>query len=370
MLKLVRSLSKEVEAQQDEYENIEAARHHDQLLSAYFQSHVLRNHSPRTVTKVKAFLKSWFKTHGNTRGDLYTWEAMAIVTGRKRIIEYGQALVDSGLTSGTIRDYFTTLRSYFDFVLSHPYIIDHNESVHSIRDLYCQIEQPISEYEIPVHSHGSDFNKGLPFNAEALYTFFKVVNQQYLQDKFSHIRARNYSMIVLAGETGLRADEIAHLDIKDLFFDSHKVQTRFAKSSRGSGKRARQTLFPPFARDTLRFYLTKHRIHIQGYNKTDILFPSKQGERMTASSMQIFLKEMVAVVNRYGFPVHSHMSWHWFRRIFATRFIETFPDQLPVLISLLGHSSPNTVHRYIHHSKAWMDKRIQSVLESVNCDGH
>ena len=370
MLKLVTPLSKHARACQEAYGDIEAARHHDQLLSAYLQSHVLRNHSPRTVTKVKGFLKSWFKTHGKTGTDLYTWEAMAVITGRRRIADYGQALVDSGLTSGTIRDYLVTLRGYFEFVLSHPYIIDHNEAAHSIRDLYCQIEQPITEYEIPVHSFGADFNKGLPLDPESLYKFFKLVNQHYLKEKFSHIRARNYAMIVLAGETGLRAEEIAHLEIKDLFFEPHKVQTRFAKSSRGSGKRARQTLFPPFARDTLRFYLTKHRVHIQGSDNTDILFPSKQGTLIVASSMQLFLKEMVAVVNRHGFPVQAHMSWHWFRRIFATRFIETFPDQLPVLISLLGHTSPNTVHRYIHHSKAWMDKRIQTVLEKVDCNGY
>ncbi len=367
MLKLVRPPSKDVQALQESYANIEAQRHHAQLLAAYLQSHVLRNHSPRTIAKTKRYLHSWFKTHGNKTRDLYTWEAMAIVTGRKRIVEYGQALIDSGLTNGTIREYFTSLRGYFEFVLSHPFIADHNDATHSIRDLYGPIEQPITEYDIPIHGYGAEF-KGLPFDAESLFKFFKLVSQHYLKQNFSHIRARNYAMIVLAGETGLRADEIAHLEIKDLFFDSHKVQTRFAKANRGSGKRARQTLFPPFARDTLRFYLSKHRIHIQGADKTDLVFPSKQGTGIAYSSMQLFLKEMVAIANRHGFSVLSHMSWHWFRRIFATRFIETFPDQLPVLISLLGHTSPNTVHSYIHHSKAWMNCRIQSVLEKVECD--
>lgn len=36
---------------------------------------------------------------------------------------------------------------------------------------------------------------------------------------------------------------------------------------------------------------------------------------------------------------------------------------MDVLISLLGHSSLNTVHRYIRHSEAWMDKQMQSVIE-------
>ena len=72
---------------------------------------------------------------------------------------------------------------------------------------------------------------------------------------------------------------------------------------------------------------------------------------------------MVEIASRAGFPVQPHMSWHWFRRIFATRFIEKFPDKLSVLIKLLGHVSPNTVHCYIRHSEAWADKQIQKVLE-------
>jgi site-specific recombinase XerD len=58
-----------------------------------------------------------------------------------------------------------------------------------------------------------------------------------------------------------------------------------------------------------------------------------------------------------------HMSWHWMRRMFATRFIERFPNKLSVLITLLGHMNPGTVHRYIRHSQGWMDEQIQQALQ-------
>ena len=80
-------------------------------------------------------------------------------------------------------------------------------------------------------------------------------------------------------------------------------------------------------------------------NKSPWVFPSKSGQRLTYAVAQAALKEMVECGQVHKFPVMEHMSWHWFRRIFATRFIESNPAKLPVLIELLGHMTPNTVHR-------------------------
>jgi len=186
-----------------------------------------------------------------------------------------------------------------------------------------------------------------------------------------HVRARNYTMAILAGESGLRANELRHLEIKkDLFFESKKLQTRYAKAASGSGKRTRLTLFTPLARDTAEFYIRKHRPHLVASSANDFLFPSQEEDKVIGyDSMALFLSEMILLANKKGFPVAGHFSWHWFRRIFATRFIETFPTELPALISLLGHSSLGTVHRYIHHSQAWMDEKIQSVVERVEKNG-
>lgn len=84
---------------------------------------------------------------------------------------------------------------------------------------------------------------------------------------------------------------------------------------------------------------------------------------MTYSGFHEGLSEMLAAVRKANFQVAPNMTWHWFRRIFATRFIEKFPARMDVLIALMGHSSPNTIHRYIRHSEAWMDRQMQSVIE-------
>lgn len=340
------------------------------LVAGFLQSHRTRNHSAKTIIREKLFLEGWFASHSCNSQPLHTWEAMAPVTGRKRILDYSAALLDSGLSTDTIRAYLGILSRYFSYVLEHPYILG-TDAPRRIQDCYGAIDQPISEYDMPHHSYDGE-RAGVPMDPACLYSFYSILRQKYLEvpGGCRALRARNYAMAVLAGETGLRIDELLHLEIKhDLFFDSQKLQTRFAKGTSGSGKRARITLFPPLARDTVRFYLNNHRSKISGSETTDYLFPTKTGNVMNYTAVHSALKIMIKSVRSAGFSVGSNMSWHWFRRIFATRFIEQFPEKLPVLITLLGHMSPNTVHRYIRHSEAWMDKQMQSVLEG-EFNGH
>jgi len=363
MLKLISYQQAAAKTLKREYQGGEAYQHHQQLLESYFQSHRIRNHSLKTIKQEKSFLSGWFESHGDGIRPLYIWEAMEFVIGRKRISNYGKALIDSDLSNKTIRSYLGKLKNYFTYVLEHPFVF-RGETPHRIGELYNRIEQPVSEYDIPQHSYDGE-QRGIPIDPEKIYSFLGLMKTKYLiAGKCQHIRARNYAMAVVATQSGLRSDELLNLEIKkDLFWESKKLQTRHAKGTKGSGKRSRITLFPSLARDTLKFYLNNHRPHIKDSNKTDYLFPSKSGRIMTYSGIQVALKEMIKIAQNNNIPIMNHMGWHNFRRIFATLFIERFPDKLPVLITLLGHMSPNTVHCYIRHSEAWMDRKVQDVLE-------
>ena len=232
-------------------------------------------------------------------------------------------------------------------------------------DVLRFIDQPVSEFDMPTHVYDGE-RLGIPLDPESLYSFYALLREHYLGDAaLKTIASRNYTMAVLAGESGLRAEELIHLELCDLFFEAKKLQTRYAKATKGSGKRVRVTLFTPLARDTVKFYLKQHRPQILGADKTQYLFPSRSGQRLTYTGIHSALSEMVKVAQKQKFQVASHMGWHWFRRIFATRFIERFPNQIATLVSLLGHMSPGTVHCYIRHSQAWMDKQMQLVLEGA-----
>jgi len=338
-----------------------ASEDHSSLLLGYFQSHRIRNHSPKTLSKEEAFLRGWFESHGFDNRPLYTWEAMAPVIGRERVVAYGNALIEAGLNTHTVRNYLGMLSRYFSYVLEHPFLM-RSATPQRIQEKYGSIDQPISEFDMPHHVYDGE-RLGVPLDPQRLYDFYSLIRQKYLARNGCRITTgRNYAMAVLAGESGLRIDELVHLELEDLFFESHKIQTRFAKAALGSGKRSRTSLFTPLARDTMRFYLKQYR---RLETKHRYVFPSKSGNLLTYPALHKALGEMVECAQKENFPILSHMSWHWFRRVFATRFIERFPNQISVLLELLGHMSPNTVHRYIRHSSAWMDKQMQEVLEGV-----
>ena len=371
MLRLVQT-SKETskEAPLKEYGAI-ANQHHQTLLEDYFKSHQIRNHSAKMIADLRRRLTGWFNSQGSEHRPLYTWEAMEPMVGRKRILRYGQVLLASEISNHTIRKYLGDLRNYFSYVLEHQ-VVFVGEEGKRISDVYHAIEQPISDYDTPQHAFDGE-QRGIPLDPERLYEFYSFLREKYVpSSQYGHLAARNYAMIVLAGESGLRAHELLHLEIKsDLFFESKKLQTRFAKATNGSGKRSRLTLFTPLARDTLQFYLKHHRPHIKNAGRTDFLFISKTGEKLTYTTMQRFLSdEMIPLARKSGVAVMEHLSWHWFRRIFATHFIERFPGKLYVLIDLLGHTSDATVHAYIRHSKAWHDKHVLEMLGGIALNGH
>ncbi len=337
-----------------------AKKHHSEIIEAYMQSHRIRNHSEETIKNDMRLLTSWFKSQSATQTSIFVWEAMEPDVGRQMMQHYIKLLVDSELTSKTIRRYLGTLNQFFAFVLEHPLVTVAGE-YRRLQEIYGPIEQPLSEFDIPVHV--TDTDAGLPMDPERIYDFLSALRDEYLKDG-SLVKERNYAMAVLAAESGLRIDELTNLEIKrDLFFKSSKLQTRNAKSANGSGKKTRTTLFSPFAQDTMTHYITHARPALVREIRSDFLFVTNKGKLVTASSAQDALAEMIAAAQRAGFPVSDTLTFHWFRKIFSTRFIERFPDKLHVLIELLGHSNMATVHHYIRHSKAWMDKEVQGVLE-------
>lgn len=344
---------------------VDAMEHHKSLVDAYLNSHLIRNHAPSTYRSEQRFLSKWFEQMGSNSLPLFTWQVMSGLEGKVLIKKYHESLLESGLHAKTVRGYLGILRKYFSFVLEFP-IAKSSHGHIRIDDFYgVKLCQPIGEFDIPLHTYDGE-DRGIPLDPGKLFDFYSFVRKLYLKEDQPYVsfRSRSYTMMVLAGESGLRIAELRNLLLEDLFFDSNKIQTRFAKGDRGSGKKARVSLFSPFAQETVRHFISKHRKTILRGTKSKYVFPSQLGNPCTYQICQRDLTLMVDILIKADFPVAKHLGWHWLRRIFATRFIEQFPGKLSVLTKLLGHSSMNTVHRYIRHSDAWIDDEIRNTLES------
>jgi hypothetical protein len=45
--------------------------------------------------------------------------------------------------------------------------------------------------------------------------------------------------------------------------------------------------------------------------------------------------------------------------------MEQHPDQVWVLMDMLGHISPGVVHRYVKHSRAYYDEAIDRMIDAL-----
>ncbi len=183
---------------------------HNLLLEGYLRSHKIRNHSARTCNREHAFLKAWFLSHSTSNDKteeiipLFTWEAMKPIEGRQIISDYAYVLVDTGLTTDTVRAYVGILSRYFSYVLENAFVMTAAGTRH-LHSLYGPIEQPVSEYNLPSHVYDGE-KEGLPMDPEKVYNFYSILRKNYLSRTGIQqaVAARNYTAVVLAGESGLR----------------------------------------------------------------------------------------------------------------------------------------------------------------------
>jgi site-specific recombinase XerD len=347
---------------------------HYAILQGYLDTHTTRNHSNSTIESDRRFLTGWFAgfmvpddSYRERERQLLIWEAMEPVVGRQRIIGFSKGLVDAGLKPRTVTGYLGSLRRLFLYILDYPYIP--GNEIQSIAMKYGPIEQPVLEYDYPVHVLDHE-EEGFVLTGERLLEFYDFVRLEYIgrnQKKFPS--SRDYTMIVMAGESGLRADEIRMLDAlgphRDLFYRQNRIQTRFGKGTKGSGKRVRKTIFTPFAQATMNVYEEHIRPAFPNAKTHRALFLTEGGESICYQAMWRNLRVIAQQARKAGLDLPPKLSWHSLRKSFATNFMEQHPDCPWVLMDMMGHLNPSTLHRYVKHSRGYYDHAIDSIIQEL-----
>ena len=150
------------------------------------------------------------------------------------------------------------------------------------------------------------------------------------------LRNRDVSLLELVYASGLRVSEVHGLNISDVDFHSKTVRVI------GKGDKERLTLLGFPAKSTLQRYINVDRPKVKNFGKSDSLFLSKQGSRLSIRSIQNLVKKYSRLAG-LGNEVHTHTLRH----SFATHLINGGAD-LRVVQDLLGHSSPSTTQIYTH----------------------
>ncbi len=221
----------------------------------------------------------------------------------------------------------------------------------------------VSEYDYPHHVCDHQ-EEGFVLTGQQLTDFYDFIRTEYIGSNQKKLTSsRDYTMVIIAGESGLRADEIRHLDCqRDLFYDKNRVQTRHGKGFKGSGKRVRKTIMTPLAKDTLLIYEQRIRPYFTNATTSTTLFLTERGEMLSYGQMWSTLNRIVEQAREIGLEIPPKLAWHSLRKSFATNYMERHPEDIWVLMDMMGHVNPSTLHRYVKHSRKYYDEAIDNMV--------
>lgn len=150
---------------------------------------------------------------------------------------------------------------------------------------------------------------------------------------------RNYALIELLLETGLRVGEAADLRIGDV--DLHD-RSGVVRVREGKGRKQREVPLNSGARRALKLYLASR----EPQGKEHLFLSERGGQPLSLRTIQATVSDLGrrAKITRFGVSAHS------LRHSFALRFLRRHPGKLVELAALLGHESLDTTAVYTRPS--------------------
>ena len=159
---------------------------------------------------------------------------------------------------------------------------------------------------------------------------------------------RDWMIIDLALQAGLRVGEISNLEIKDLFIDKGHSHVHIRQ---GKGNKSRLITIGELLRNHLRRYLKERKL------KSQNLFISERSDKMTTSAIQKVVKKEMKLA---GLP--AHYSIHSLRHTYATLLYRSSGNNLRLVQQQLGHSSIQTTTVYANVLAEDVEKAVNGII--------
>lgn len=157
-------------------------------------------------------------------------------------------------------------------------------------------------------------------------------------DRTTWMGRRDYALLVLAVQTGLRLSELTSLDRTSVTFG-----TGAHVRCHGKGRKERCTPLTSSTATLLKVWFRE-----PDKRSTEVLFPNRNGGRLSPDSVQYLVKKYVDVAAR-GCPSlkGKRVSPHVLRHSAAMELLAAGVDS-SVIALWLGHESVNTTQIYLH----------------------
>ncbi len=177
-----------------------------------------------------------------------------------------------------------------------------------------------------------------PYKTEHKEKFFAVLDHDWKVARTPRQRmlaARDKAIICMLFESGLRLQELADLDLRDVDLDQHTVVVRFGKQGK-----SRLCAFGPHTRKALWRYLSLRPREVDG----DRLWVTEEGKPIKSRTVQ----EIIRRLKRDAGLEHVQGLVHKTRHTFATTLLEHTGD-MKACQTLLGHSTMRMTQRYTEY---------------------
>ena len=201
-----------------------------------------------------------------------------------------------------------------------------------------------------------------PKAKKALPKFLTLEESLHLLDTVrSDTRSRNtvrdYTIITLFLNCGMRVSELCGIDIKDI--DSEFRSLRVV----GKGNKERIIYLNDACREALSAYLPLRLVDDNGFaSKEKALFLSGQRKRISVKTVQWMVYKYLDMAGLGD----RHLSVHKLRHTAATLMYQQGGVDVRVLKEILGHEQLNTTQIYTHVSNAGMEEAMaQNPLSHV-----
>lgn len=263
-------------------------------------------------------------------------------------------LAMQGLATATRRGYVQAFKGFYRFLQARK--ASEIEAAFGIR-LVC----PIDEFN--ASRHVGDEGPALlpPPSVERMDIFFAFMRERIGTARKYAPAARDYALFRTLYHAGLRADEVARLDLGDAHFDRGpfgKLHVRFGKGAHGSGPRPRWVPMLDGLDLVLRWYLDDVRGR---FPESPVLFADESGGQLHRGTIRNRLRRMMELEGR---PQGDWFSPHAMRRACATHNYERGVD-LVAIQQLLGHWTVGSTMRYVRPSATFIEDAYRRALSTT-----
>ena len=230
-----------------------------------------------------------------------------IFLGEDRPKHHKSQKTDYGDAPRTRARKIAALRSYFKYLYAHEHLLDENPA--------ANLESPKAKNDLPKY-----------LNVDESIALLSAVDGPY--------KERDYCILTLLLNCGLRVSELVGLNLGDVFDNMLRV--------RGKGNKERIIYLNNAARESIDQYLP-HRIEPDNIASADALFISRHCDRMSAQTVKAMVKKYLD----HAGLAYKGASTHKLRHTAATLMYQNGVD-IRTVQEFLGHENVSTTMIYTH----------------------